>query len=82
MVEHSAVNRGAVGSSPTLGAIFYYEMMRVVLNAGVYFSAGVVELADAQDLKSCDRKIVPVRSRSPAPSSISRGGADGSSSGS
>ena len=28
--------------------------------------AGVAELADAQDLKSCGGDIVPVRSRSPA----------------
>ena len=38
MVEHPAVNRQVVGSSPTLGAN----------------CAGVAELADAQDLKSCD----------------------------
>ncbi len=38
MAEHPAVNRRVVGSSPTLGANFL---------------AGVAELADAQDLKSC-----------------------------
>lgn len=31
-----------------------------------YRDAGVAELADAQDLKSCGGDIVPVRSRSPA----------------
>ena len=30
------------------------------------FHAGVAELADAQDLKSCGGDIVPVRFRSPA----------------
>lgn len=47
--------------------------------------AGVAELADAQDLKSCGPlKLVPVRFRSPAPVKykMSRGGAVGSSSGS
>ena len=29
-------------------------------------NAGVAELADAQDLKSCGSNIVPVRFRSPA----------------
>ena len=32
----------------------------------IYRDAGVAELADAQDLKSCGGDIVPVRSRSPA----------------
>ena len=29
--------------------------------------AGVAKQADARDLKSLDRKVIPVRSRSPAP---------------
>ena len=40
MVEHSAVNRQVGGSSPLSGATH----------------AEVAELADAQDLKSCDPK--------------------------
>gem|GEM_PF-3965087 len=38
------------------------------LGAASIFFAGVAELADAQDLKSCGlNKTVPVRFRSPAP---------------
>ena len=36
------------------------------------FHAGVAELADAQDLKSCGGDIVPVRFRSPASKKVSR----------
>ena len=36
----------------------------------VFFFAGVAELADAQDLKSCGGDIVPVRFRSPALTSL------------
>ena len=46
MVEQAAVNRKVEGSSPSLGAIF-------ICFATVWL-AGVAELADAQDLKSCD----------------------------
>ena len=42
MVEQAAVNRKVGGSSPLSGAIFLDRC------------AGVAELADAQDLKSCD----------------------------
>ena len=43
MVEQAAVNRKVGGSSPLSGAIF----LRMIC-------AGVAELADAQDLKSCE----------------------------
>ena len=39
----------------------------VIINFMKNLYAGVAELADAQDLKSCDGNIVPVRFRSPAP---------------
>ena len=88
MVEHSAVNRVVVGSSPTRGVFLYgTEISCSKLNiwlhgqavktspfhggntgsipVGVTY-AGVAELADAQDLKSCGGDIVPVRFRSPA----------------
>ena len=42
MVEQAAVNRKVEGSSPSLGANYKGRL------------AGVAELADAQDLKSCD----------------------------
>ena len=41
MVEQAAVNRKVEGSSPSLGANYKGRL------------AGVAELADAQDLKSC-----------------------------
>ena len=74
MVEHSAVNRGVVGSSPTRGAFLKFNYGPVAqlvrappchggghgfesrLGRFVDFGlhAGVAELADAQDLKSCE----------------------------
>ena len=50
MVEHSAVNRGVVGSSPTRGVSGICPQ-----------DAGVAELADARDLKSLEGNFVPVR---------------------
>ena len=49
MVEQAAVNRKVEGSSPSLGANFFQIFSRLYK-----LSAGVAELADAQDLKSCD----------------------------
>ena len=46
MVEQAAVNRKVEGSSPSLGANFFLKMNEDF--------AGMAELADAQDLKSCD----------------------------
>ena len=51
--EHLPYKQRVTGSSP-VGPIYYLKY------------AGVAELADAQDLKSCCRNTVPVRSRSPA----------------
>ena len=42
-----------------------HQLTDIIIKA---FLAGVAELADAQDLKSCEVTLVPVRSRSPAPS--------------
>ena len=52
--EHLPYKQRVIGSSP-IGPI---ELKTV--------RAGVAELADAQDLKSCGSNIVPVRFRSPA----------------
>ena len=58
MVEQAAVNRKVEGSSPSLGANFFLKMNEDF--------AGMAELADAQDLKSCEVKLIPVQVRSPA----------------
>ncbi len=49
MAEQAAVNRKVVSSSLTPGAI---QCSAYIVCAD--FFAGVAELADAQDLKSCD----------------------------
>ena len=54
--EHLPYKQGVTGSSP-VGPI-HKEICETY--------AGVAELADAQDLKSCGGDIVPVRFRSPA----------------
>ena len=43
MVEHHLAKVGVAGSNPVFRSIIH--------------SAGVAELADAQDLKSCERKL-------------------------
>ena len=55
MVEQAAVNRKVEGSSPSLGAIFLKKPKGARTREGVTQKrAGMAELADAQDLKSCD----------------------------
>ena len=53
--EHLPYKQGVTGSSP-VGPTFTF----------ISEYAGVAELADAQDLKSCRSNTVPVRFRSPA----------------
>ena len=53
--EHLPYKQGVTGSSP-VGPTFTFTSEY----------AGVAELADAQDLKSCRSNTVPVRFRSPA----------------
>ena len=53
--EHLPYKQRVIGSSP-IGPIY----------GAIPLIAGVAELADAQDLKSCGGDIVPVRFRSPA----------------
>ena len=53
--EHLPYKQGVTGSSP-VGPTFHF----------LSEYAGVAELADAQDLKSCRSNTVPVRFRSPA----------------
>ena len=50
MAEQAAVNRKVVSSSLTPGANTFRELQKQFTG----FFAGVAELADAQDLKSCD----------------------------
>ena len=52
MVEQAAVNRKVEGSSPSSAAKTARE--RFSLPGVLFLIAGVAELADAQDLKSCD----------------------------
>ncbi len=50
------------GSNPPLPIVLSGRRIHFIF----YKIAGVAELADAQDLKSCCRNTVPVRFRSPA----------------
>lgn len=54
-VEHSPFKR-RVGSSSLLTSTIFSVL-----------HLGLAELADAQDLKSCESNLVPVRSRHPRP---------------
>ena len=60
MVEQPAVNRQAVGSSPTLGAIFFQRTFSEKCRSG-----GIGRRTGLKILRSLP--IVPVRPRSPAP---------------
>ena len=59
MVEPTTVNRVVVGSSPTWAV---YKINKKQIKK----KAGVMELADIQDLKSWGRKFVRVQVSSPA----------------
>ena len=69
--EHLPYKQGVTGSSPVGPTDIFYIYRRYsdfykgsFLMNSIY--AGVAELADAQDLKSCCSNTVPVRFRSPA----------------